>query len=312
MVVMDSFFFACLAFAVSGSAAAAANSEPPAAGLNIEFQQPVEEQKAAEIVAWINSTADNIRLTYGRFPNPDAKIIVIPATNRLWGKDSPVLFGQVTRNDGETVELFVNPLRPIEEFYSDWTATHEFSHLMLPLLSKRYRWISEGFATYYQNVLMSRAGHYTPEFAWQRLSEGFERGRESRPELSPNDAAAGGIRQARMKVYWSGAAIALLADIELRSRSGGNESLDSALGQLQACCLPSRRRWSGPRLFKKLDSFVSTPVFMPLYEEYANTDGFPEMSEVLEDLGISVDEDRVTFNNNSSLAVIREAISAAR
>lgn len=308
MMVMGSFFFAILALAFSGSIAA--DTGLAAAGLRIEFQQPIEEQKAAEIVDWINSTADNIRLTYGRFPNPDAKVIVISDMNRAWRNDSPVIFGQVTRGDGETVELFINPERPIEEFYTDWTATHEFSHLMLPLLSQRYRWISEGFATYYQNVLMSRAGRYSPEFAWQRLSEGFARGRESRPELSPNDAAAGGIRQARMKVYWSGAAIALLADIELRTRSGTDESLDQVLGQLQACCLPSRRRWSGPRLFEKLDSFVSTPVFMPLYEEYANTDGFPDMSAVLQELGVSIDENGVTLNGNSSLAGIRDAISA--
>ena len=296
---MDSFFFALLALAVSSNFGA--EPEAAAAGLRIEFQPPIEEQKAAEIVDWINSTADNVRLTYGRFPNPDAKIIVISDMDRAWQKDAPVLFGQVTRHDGETVELFVNPERPIEEFYTDWTATHEFSHLMLPLLSQRYRWISEGFATYYQNVLMSRAGRYSPEFAWQRLSEGFQRGRESRPELSPNDAAAGGIRQARMKVYWSGAAIALLADVELRSRSGNGESLDQVLGQLQACCLPSRRRWSGPRLFEKLDSFLSTPVFMPLYEEYANTDGFPDISALLDELGVSVEENGVTLKGNSSL-----------
>lgn len=67
---------------------------------------------------------------------------------------------RVTRRDGETVGLFVNSERPIDDFYSDWTATHEFSHLMLPLLSQRYRWISEGFASYFQNILMSRAGRY--------------------------------------------------------------------------------------------------------------------------------------------------------
>jgi hypothetical protein len=308
MMVMGSFFFAFLALAVSGSVAA--DTGLATAGLRIEFQQPIEEQKAAEIVDWINSTADVIRLTYGRFPNPEAKIVVISNTTRQWGKDSAVSFGRVTRSDGETVELFINPERPIEEFYTDWTVTHEFSHLMLPLLDQRYRWISEGFASYYQNVLMSRAGRYTPEFAWQRLREGFQRGSESRPELSPNDAAAAGIRLARMKVYWSGAAIALLADIELRSRSGTDESLDQVLGQLQACCLPSSRRWSGPQLFKKLDSFLSTPVFMPLYKEYANTEGFPEMSAVLDELGVSVDENGATLKANSSLADVRKEISA--
>jgi len=283
------------------------------ATLNIEVRQPVDASKAKEIVEWLQSTADTMKLAYGRFPNPDARIIVIPSTQNAWGSDSPVIFGRVTRNSGETVELFVNPDRPIDEYYSDWTATHEFSHLMLPLLSQRYRWISEGFATYYQNVLMSRAQRYTPEFAWQRLSEGFERGRESRPGLSPNDAASGGIRLARMKVYWSGAAVALMADITLRERSNGKESLDQALGQLQLCCLPSIRRWSGTELFEKLDSFVESPVFMPLYRQYANDNGFPDFAALLSDLGVSTNQDgAITLDDSARLAQIRKAISAVR
>jgi hypothetical protein len=297
MMIVGSFFFATLF----------------AATLNIEVQQPVDDEKAAEIVAWVQSTADTLKHAYGRFPNPAARIVVIPSTENAWGSDSPVLYGRVTRTNGETVELFVNPDRPIEEFYEDWTATHEFSHLMLPLLSQRYRWISEGFATYYQNILMARAERYTPEFAWQRLTEGFERGRESRPELSLNDAAAGGIRHARMKVYWSGAAIALMADITLRERSNGTESLDSVLGQLQLCCLPAKRRWSGPQLFKKLDTFIETPVFMPLYNKYANNDGFPDIAQLLSDLGVSTRSDgTIALENGTSLADIREAISAAQ
>lgn len=284
-----------------------------AATLNIEVRQPVDERKAAEIIEWIEATANDVKLVYGRFPNPKAKIIVIPTTENSWGSDSAVIFGRVTRRRGETVELFVNPDRPIEEYYADWTATHEFSHLMLPLLNQRYRWISEGFASYYQNVLMARAGHYTQEDAWQRLSDGFERGRDSRPDLSLNEAAASGIRYARMKVYWSGAAIALLADIELRQRSGGTESLDTVLGQLQSCCLPSRTQWSGQRLFKKLDSFLETPVFMPLYEQYANTEGFPDYAPALLRLGLSTNGDgTIRLDNNAPLTTTRQAISATR
>jgi hypothetical protein len=89
------------------------------------------------------------------------------------GGDSVVIFDRVTRRDGETVELFVNPNHPIDEYYSDWTATHEFSHLMLRLLSQHHRWISEGLATYYQNILMSWASRYTPEPTWQLMIEGF-------------------------------------------------------------------------------------------------------------------------------------------
>ncbi len=300
-------------FTSASGATIHASEQVAGATLHIEIRQPVDERKAAEIVEWIRSTANNVNLTYGRFPNPAPRIIVVPTNSRPWSSDSPVIYGQVTRQGRETVELFVNAERPIEEFYKDWTATHEFSHLMLPLLNHRYRWISEGFATYYQNVLMSRAGHYTPEFAWQRLSEGFERGRESRPELSPNDAAASGTRHARMKVYWSGAAIALLADIELRRRSDGAESLDTVLGELQSCCLPSRRLWRGYRLFEKLDSFLDSPVFMPLYRQYADVEGFPDMAPVLADLGITVNADgSVVLRDDRSLVAIREAISTRR
>jgi len=266
----------------------------------------------APLAEWVRGTAENIALTYGRFPNPNANVVLIPARNFGWDSDVAVPYGQVVRDGGETIELMINPRRPVADFYKEWTPTHEFSHLLLPYLDRKQRWISEGFAQYYQNVLLARAGQYTAEDAWQRIYAGLERGRDSAPGLSPNDAAGARERNTRMKVYWSGAAIALLADVELRSRSGNDESLDQVLGQLQACCLPSRRRWSGPRLFEKLDSFLSIPVFMPLYEEYANTDGFPDMSPVLDELGVSVDENGVTLNTNSSLADIREAISAAR
>ena len=183
--------------------------------------------------------------------------------------------------------------------------THEFSHLMLPLLQKRHRWISEGFASYYQNMLMSRAGQYTPETAWRKLTAGFERGRRSYPELSPNAATAKGIRLATMKIYWSGAAIALLADVELRLRSDGEQSLDTVLDDLQRCCLPARRSWSGTQLFRKLDSMLDEPVFMPLYQLHADNEGFPDVDSVLEDLGVVFDDGKMQIKNNAKLAHIR-------
>lgn len=290
----------------------AVQSESSDAGLALEIRAPMSDSKAAEIADWIQATAESVELVYGRFPNPRAKIIVSPAASNRWGGDSAVTFGKVTRRGTETIELFINPDRPIEEFYADWTATHELSHLMLPLLERRSRWISEGFATYYQNVLMARSGNYTQEFAWQRLLQGFERGRESRPELSPNDAAAAGVSRARMKLYWSGAALALLADTELRRRSDGQESLDSVLGELQACCLPSRRTWSGRRLLQQLDSFLEAPVFMPLYEKHANTPGFPDVTAALADIGVEATGGGVRFQADAPDTAIRLQISARR
>jgi len=281
----------------------------PGATLRITVLEPVDNDKAREIVEWLRSASNNVTLAYGRFPNPSPRVVVQPANRFSWGDDSPVPFGRVTRNGEEKIEFYVNASRPIEDFYKDWTATHEFSHLLLPYVSRRHKWISEGFASYYQNVLMSRAGRYTPADAWKKLHDGFERGRRSRPELSPNEAAASGVGRARMKIYWSGAAIALLADIELRERSGGSESLDVALDRLQRCCLPSRRTWSGPQLFAKLDSLVDGPVFMPLYRRYANRSGFPDVDTALVRLGIEFVDDEAMLSERAELASIRDAIA---
>lgn len=283
----------------------------PGATLRITLLQPNGQMDSAALVRWIADTARNVNLTYGTFPNPTPNIVVIPVGERSFS-DSPVPFGRVVRDGGETIELFIDQRQPIEAFYDDWTATHEFSHLMLPYVRSSYRWVSEGFATYYQNVLLARAGQYTQARAWQKLYEGFERGRHSRPEMSPNEAAQRRARSSTMKIYWSGASLALMADIELRRRSDGRESLDTVLERLQACCLPSDERWSGPEFFEKLDTLIDEPVFMPLYDRYANSAGFPDYRDSFAALGVEIVRGRVRLEDDAPLGAIRSEIMSGR
>ena len=113
-----------------------------------------------------------------------------------------------------------------------------------------------------------------------------------------------------MKVYWSGAALALMADVTLRERSSDEESLDAVLEKFQACCLPSDRVWTGKELFTKFDTLASAPVFMPLYRRYADTAGFPDTSDVFERLGVSVSDDVVSMRHSAELQGIRQSITA--
>ena len=269
------------------------------------------------ILNWLQATATDVTLAYGRFPNPSPQIVVLPSNERRrdsrtdsWSTSTRAIrFGRVIRDGGESVELFVNHGMPPEDFLKDWTATHEFSHLMLPYVSRKHKWISEGFAQYYQNVLLARSGAYEPAYAWQNLYAGLERGRKSRPELSPNEAASGSLRDGLMKVYWSGAALALLADVTLRERSDGEESLDSVLDGLQSCCLPAEDVWTGPELMSKLDSLLSSPVFMPLYRRHADAAGFPDTAEILARLGVQISDGKVALTGDAELAAIRSAIT---
>lgn len=281
--------------------------EIPGARLRVTIMQSEKAFEFDALYEWVRDTALTVNLAYGRFPNPGASVVLLPADS-AWSQGDAVTFGRVVRDGGETVELFINPERPIAEFYDSWTATHEFSHLMMPYVSEQHRWISEGFASYYQNVLMARAGRYTEQRAWLKLWQGFERGRQSRPEMSLNEAAREGWRGATMKIYWSGAVIALMADAELRQRSNGEESLDTVLGRLQACCLPSDHSWSGTEFFTKLDTLIEDPLFMPLYRRYANTTGFPEVQPLLDDLGVDFVSGDVQLRNKTELTDVRIAI----
>jgi hypothetical protein len=261
------------------------------------------------VANWLRATATDVSLVYGRFPNPAPQVVVIPVGGDRSRSESAVPYGRVIRDGGESIEFFIDQRRPIEAFLGDWTATHEFSHLLLPYMQPMQKWVSEGFAQYYQNVLLARSGTYDEIKAWQKIYDGFERGRQSRPELSPNEAAAGSLRGGLMKVYWSGAALALMADVSLREQSGGEESLDLVLDRFQACCLPSDRVWSGPEFFTKLDTLTSYPVFKHLYRRYADTAGFPDVEPLFERLGLSVSNGKIRLRRHADLAAIRLAIT---
>lgn len=279
--------------------------EVPGSVIRLSIVSGYKAMNNEAIARWIQATATDVSLAYGYFPNPSPQVVVYPVRSSRGG----VAFGRVIRDGGESVELLVNPEDDVATFFGDWTATHEFSHLLLPYLSSGFHWISEGFSQYYQNILLTRAGEYDAERMWQNLYTGFERGRKSHPELSPNEATGRSLRSSRMKVYWSGAVLALMADVELRERSNGEESLDDVLERLQACCLPSPRTWSGIELFAKLDTLIDEPLFVPLYRRYADTAGFPDTSEVYSRLGLSISGGKVRIKRNGELKSIRDAMT---
>ena len=264
-----------------------------------------------EIEAWLKKTIDNVSQVYGRFPHPNPQVIISPQGKSWSRRSSPVPFGRVVRDYGEGVHFFIDQRQSLNDFNNDWTATHEFSHLMLPYINWKNRWLSEGFASYYQNLLMARGGIYNEKYAWQKLYDGFMRGKRSAPELSPNSAAREG-RGGNMKVYWSGAALFFAADVELRLLSNNESSLDTTLDKLQQCCLPSGKAWSGTRLMRKLDELSDTRVFSDLYKEYANSATFVDFEKSFAALGITIINGKVSLSEDPELKRLRQSFITAK
>jgi hypothetical protein len=259
----------------------------------------------ASVTGWIADAAGMVGSLYGQFPFPRAQVVVVP--NARAREPTPWAF--VARGGGPAVHFVINQRRPIEEFYDDWTATHEFSHLLLPLVDSRDAWLSEGVATYYQNVLRARSGRMSAEEAWSDLHAGFGRGRSEATDLTLAEATQRMYRSRFfMKVYWSGTAIVMLADIRLRQISGGSQSLDTALAALHGCCSDMRQEWRARELFAKLDELTATNVFTDLLDEHVDSTRFPDLSSAYRELGLVPAGRGVKLAPDAPRAELRDAI----
>src|SRR5262245_24762273 len=139
-----------VARSASASAASVEQMAFPGGTIKVEVAGFDDPGRVAELRAWIGECLQATLTAYGRLPLPAARVRIEPATRR---DRSPVPWGQTLRRDDVSVLLFVRADATPSELRADWTAVHELSHLFHPFLGDEGRWLAEGLASYYQNVL---------------------------------------------------------------------------------------------------------------------------------------------------------------
>jgi predicted metalloprotease with PDZ domain len=277
--------------------------EVPGTQIRLAIAGTVMEEERANLEAWVRLAASSVASVYGRYPVATPQVLVVPIGRR----HEPVPWAHVMRGGGRAVEFFVDETRSLGELQGDWTVYHELSHMLLPFIASEDRWLSEGLASYYQYVLMARSGMLTPNQAWQELHDGFNRGRRNAGE----ETLAAATRQGRshtMQIYWSGAAMMMLADTRLRAQSGGRQSLDTALASLPECCLGNQRRWRAQEVFRELDRATGGTVFKNLLDAHEGSSEFPDLSESWRKLGVDDSDQELVFSDKGEWLWIREAI----
>jgi len=270
--------------------------------LNIAVLNQVKQKNALK--QWVVDIGETLSDYLGHFPLSQLQVILIE--NRRF-RTGPVPWGDVKRGGGFGIRFVVDSDQSLEKFYQDWTATHEFSHLLVPNIEYQDGWLSEGLASYLQYLLMARSGQLTPEQAWQKLYLGFNRGLNgtvNAPEeklINTSENRRKGNRSGRtMRIYWSGAVYFFMADVELRKQSKGQLGLPELLLKLNQCCIDSRDEWSGIRLAKKLDELSDKDIFVDLYRNIAYSKDFPDFMQTFNELGIQVENEQVTFDSQAS------------
>lgn len=297
-----------LALAFAGIAPAWAQDEERTLGaggntLQVAVVDVADPARRAELQGWLAEVAAATLTAYGRYPLPQARVRIMQIDS---DDESPVPWGQTRRRGDAAVLLYVRRDASLSELRADWTAIHELSHLFHPYLGDEGRWLSEGLASYYQNVLRARAGLLGQDEAWRLLEAGFARGR--RESSGAPLAELSRRHRGTMRVYWAGAAFWLEADIALRREH--RSSLDQVLSRYSSCCLRGVGEVPPRAFLASLDELSGGRVFSELYRRYAESRAFPPLEQAYRALAIEEDADGELDFRDGRAAALRRSITA--
>jgi hypothetical protein len=277
--------------------------EAPGATLRAAVLEGFTASTRADIAAWLKTAARAAALPADRLASSDGVIAVVPTQ----GSDRPVRFGMAARGGGTSLLLLVSADASLGALERDWVAIHEFSHLLHPFVVRDDAWLSEGLATYYQEVLRVRAGLMPEAEAWRRMYEGARRGRGAQGSLAQHSATMFQDGSFSM-VYWAGASFALMADVELRHRTRGAMSLDRVMIELARCCSRRTEPVTAREMVAELDRIAGVPVFAELMQRWVLGPDLPDLEALFARLGLQPGEDGVRIAGAGEDGWIREAI----
>lgn len=244
--------------------------------LSIASREPDEVARFGD---WAEGVWRAARRTVAATPGSIEQLLVVPIAQ---GREA-VPWGEVRRGTGNSVLALVKRDADARARLEDWTLFHELAHLFHPYLGGD-KWLAEGLASYYQNLLRAEAGVIAPELAWQRLAEGLARGaRDAKRERTVEEGG-------RMVTYWTGAALALEWDIGLRRATGGKDSLAQLLARFAAKHLPAPNGWEAREFAAALDRLAPAGLqhryFSQTLERTLAQRGFPDYLPWFEIAGI--------------------------
>ncbi|QDP01170.1 M1 family metallopeptidase [Thalassotalea sp. PS06] len=233
----------------------------------------IDAQQAQKVTTWLNTGVMAVETTLTPIPHSQVKITVKGYPDAM----EPVPWGQILREQPIEVLLYVNPNMPLTSFVDDWTLYHELSHLYFPYLDYQNFWLSEGFATYMQYLSMFQGRIINQSQFVERIKQGLLRG-EMKTREKPgklNEVSADMWQQRAFKrVYWSGAAFFMEADLHLIA--DGND-LTEIIGNFSHCCL--QQRMTGEELVNTLDKLSDTDIFSQLHQRYRHRLDFPAINQ---------------------------------
>jgi len=267
--------------------------------IDLVFAAAPDEKLHKLVREWVQSSARAVAVYYGTFPVDRVLIRITLFEGR------GVRSGQTFGYDGAFIKIAVGRSSTPADFANDWMMTHEMIHLAFPSMAEQHHWIEEGLSTYVEPIARAKVGNLTPEKAWGDLVDGIPQGLPQRGDRGLDFAPTWG------RTYWGGALFCLLADIEIRKRTGNQKGLQDALRAIVNAGGTIETEWEITRAFGIGDRAVGVPVLRELYDKMKSTPAPVDLDALWRQLGVERNNGETKWNDTAPLSAIRKAITKA-
>lgn len=276
------------------------NLEVSGAALEVAFAPGDHVLPQSVLLSWIEQSARATATYYGRFPVSRAQILVLPVSG------AGIRTGTSYGYNGAAIKVSVGTRSAERHLDSDWVMTHEMVHLAFPGMRSEHHWLEEGIATYVEPIARAQAGQLSTERVWAELVGGLPNGLPADGDRGLDNTPTWG------RTYWGGALFCLLADIEIRSRTGNRFGLQDALIAVNRAGGNIEKSWSIARVLEIGDEATGVPVLRELYDRMKAAPLDPDLDALWKRLGVRVSGGKIELDDSAPLADIRRAITEKR
>jgi hypothetical protein len=251
-----------------------------------------------KIFDWIRASARAVSTYYGRFPVSSLRLLIVPVDG------ARVRGGTTWGYRGAAIRLPFGRDSSEADLKRDWVIVHEMVHTALPDLDDRYNWLSEGLAVYVEPIARVQAGDLTAAEIWQAMMRDMPKGLPQAGDQGLDNTDTWGRK------YWGGAMFCLLADIEIRKRTGNRLGLQDAMRGVLAAGGNHEQDWPIDRVLSTADKAVGVDVLTHLHDQMGPKPVSPDLAALWRDLGLKAQGESLEFDDAAPLAAIRAAITA--
>jgi hypothetical protein len=266
------------------------------ASIDVSFDSDQFDIERAALFDWVMQSARATTAYFGRFPVTHARVRLLQSPGvRV---SNGVSFGE----RGARCRITVGQHITQADLDDDWVLTHEMIHFGFPSVEERHHWIEEGIATYVEPIARAQVGRLTAERVWREMVDRMPQGLPAPGDQGLDNTHTWG------RTYWGGAIFCLLADIEIRKRTGNSKGLQDALRAINRAGGTIESDWILERALEIGDKATDGGTLMELYGRMASKPFAVDLPNLWTQLGVRLSGQGVALHDQAAWAAIRSAI----